>query len=101
MSEKKDDKPSSTDLAILRTSLANERTFLAFLRTGLAVTAFGLKAAENKWITVLGLIFIAAGFFQYQGIKDPSVHKNKYLNLTSLTIELTIIGMIFLVWYSL
>ena len=71
-----DAEASTGVLAIIRTTLANERTFLSFLRTALGLFLGGIgliKFWGHPLVEVLGWVFIAAaavllgiGIFRYR-----------------------------------
>lgn len=56
--------PLSDELAIHRTSLANERTLLAYLRSGVALIIAGATMAHfsyGSWFLYLGAVCILGG----------------------------------------
>lgn len=61
-------KLSNTELAFIRTALANERTYLAFVRSGFAAIGLGLKM-EIMYPTIVGIGFVLAGMYGYYRTK--------------------------------
>jgi uncharacterized membrane protein YidH (DUF202 family) len=56
--------PSSNNLAILRTKLANQRTYMAFVRTG-AVIAAAAGSFKSPKIILIAILLIIASTWQY------------------------------------
>ena len=57
----------STDLAITRTKLANERTYLAYMRTGFAIATVA-GVFKKKWIVFFGIFIICVSTIHYYAI---------------------------------
>ena len=93
--------PTSNELAILRTKLANQRTYLAYVRTG-AVIAGIAGTFKQMYIVYLGLFIIFASTVQYyllnKNISTDGELNNFYLEnmpLIFIVISLIILNLQF------
>ena len=54
----------STELAIQRTKLANQRTYLSYVRTGFVIAGVA-GFFKKKWMAYFGLFMIIGSTYQY------------------------------------
>ena len=67
-----------TDLAKMRTSLANQRTHLAYVRTGFAITGIAVTYNSNE-VALIGVVLVLYGCYQYYTIAGD-IEKNKFVS---------------------
>lgn len=98
---KKENKVTSTELAIKRTKMANERTYLAYMRTGFGIASIA-GAFKKWWVFIYGILMITLSSIQYyiinlrlQNKKDPSV---PVLELFPLIYVILGMGVLYLQW---
>ena len=113
-------KPSTTQLAALRTYLAADRTFLAVLRTGLSISGGGslvitlLGDAWPKWVQIpLVAVFLIIGYSiallglrRYRQVeraahhrRDPDARFTSSAVMTAITVALHLVMTIVVVLF--
>lgn len=90
---------NTTELAIERTKLANQRTYLSYMRTGFTIASIA-GVFKKWWITFFGIFMILTSTFQYYIINyDLSKNLNIdyfYLDILPLLYFILGLGVLFL-----
>jgi len=66
---------NSTDLAKMRTGMANQRTYLAYMRTGFSIAAIA-GSFKKMYLVNFGILMIVISSIQYYLI-NKSINENK------------------------